>query len=213
MISIITPWLDSPELIPDYEAAVSGAQVIILDNGSDNETGIALREMVQRLGGGYIRNDANRGYAEANNQGLEAASGEVTIFLNNDITADPGWLDQVGESVKSGALYGPSLGMRYVDGAAIAYLEGWCLIGKTDELREIGGWNANAFPGLYWEDNELCWRAMRHGLSLKQIALPIQHINNYTSAKTPGAYDNSAKNRAVFEQIVRHDRENSHRMQ
>ena len=33
-ITIITPWLNSPELIPTYIASVKGADVIIIDNGS-----------------------------------------------------------------------------------------------------------------------------------------------------------------------------------
>lgn len=202
MTSIITPWLNHPELIRDYEQAVKGAQVIIIDNGSDKASANAICEMVDRLNGIYIHNAANQGYAAANNQGLEAATREITIFLNNDIIASPGWLDSLAK-LEAGALYGPSLGLRYVDGVCVPYLEGWCLIGHTADFRRIGGWNANAFPGLYWEDNELCWRAMRAGLSLRQIELPIVHLSNYTSKQTPGAYAESDRNRMVFEQIVR----------
>ena len=204
MITIITPWLNHPELIPEYEKAVHGAEVIIIDNNSDEQSAQAIREMVVRLNGTYIHNSANAGYAKANNQGLEAATGEVTIFLNNDITAPPGWLDSLA-NIRGGALYAPSMGMRYVDGSGVLYLEGWCLIGRTSDFRKIGGW-AQDWDGLYWEDNELCWRAMRAGLSMRTLPLKIKHINNYTSKDTPGAYDRSEANHARFEQIVRNDR-------
>ena len=207
MISLITPWLDHPELIPAYERAVMGAQVVIIDNGSAPETESALREMVKRLGGTYIRNDSNAGYTTANNQGLKAAEHEIVCFLNNDIESSAQmWYADLPKLLHPGALYGPSMGMRYVDGAAIPYLEGWCLIGHKADFERIGGWNDTDFPGLYWEDNELCWRAMRAGMSLKVIGLPLHHLNNYTSSQTPGAYDNSEANHAVFEQIVRRDR-------
>jgi GT2 family glycosyltransferase len=208
--SIITPWLNHPELIRDYEQAVKGAQVIIIDNGSDKASANAICEMVDRLNGIYIHNAANKGYAAANNQGLEAATREITIFLNNDITASPGWLDSLAK-LEAGALYGPSLGLRYVDGVCIPYLEGWCLIGHTSDFRKIGGW-AQDWDGLYWEDNELCWRATRAGLSLRPIGIPIQHMNNYTSKDTPGAYDRSDANRERFYEIVRRDRANSNRV-
>jgi len=211
MISVITPWLNSPELIPAYEAAVTGAQVVIIDNGSALGTESALREMVKRLGGIYHKNDVNMGYAYANNQGLRLAKGEIVCFLNNDIIAQPGWLDNL-KGLRRGALYGPSLQGRLVDGVGAAFLEGWCLIGYRADFERIGGWNDKAFPGLYWEDNELSWRAMRAGLVLKEISLPIYHLSNYTSKQTPGAYNASETNRLTFFEIVRRDRATSNRL-
>jgi len=205
MISLITPWLNHPELIPAYERAAEGAQVVIIDNASNATAEGALREMVKRLGGIYHRNYGNMGYAYANNQGLKLAKGEIVGFLNNDIIAQPGWLDSV-KTIPSGALYGPSLQGRLIDGIEAEFLEGWCLFGHKADLISIGGWNDRAFPGLYWEDNELCWRAMRAGLKLKEINLPIHHLSNTTSRGTPGAYDASESNRLKFFEIVRRDR-------
>ncbi|NMC35064.1 MAG: glycosyltransferase [Veillonellaceae bacterium] len=207
MISIITPWHNCPELIPDYEAAVNGAQVIAIDNASDPETSEKLRAMVTRLGHDsvFIRNDENAKFAHANNQGLNAASGEIVVFLNSDVRAHGDWLSIVG-ACKRGSLYSPSAGIRYVDGIPIYYLEGYCLFGWKEDFIRIGGWNDTDFPGLYWEDNEICWRASRAGLGMKQVALPLEHLSNYTSKRTPGAYDASAANQAVFDGIVREAR-------
>ena len=211
MISVITPWLDHPELIPAYERAVTGAQVVIIDNGSAPETESALREMVIRLRGTYIRNDSNVGYAKANNQGLRAAETKIVCFLNNDIEATGDWLS-IADKVQRGALYGPSLQGRTIDGIGVPFLEGWCLLGHKADFDRIFGWNEDAFPGLYWEDNELCWRATRAGLSLKEIRLPIRHLSNVTSKTTPGAYSNSEDNRMKFYEIVRRDRAISNRV-
>ena len=207
MISIITPFHNCPELIPDYEAAVYGAQVIVIDNASDAETSDKLRAMVQRLGHDSvcIRNETNAKYAHANNQGLAASSGDIVVFLNSDVRAHGDWLSAVS-TCKRGSLYSPSAGMRLVDGTPIYYLEGYCLFGWRDDFIRIGGWNDTDFPGLYWEDNEICWRASRAGLGLKQVALPLEHLSNYTSQRTPGAYDASMANQAVFERIVREAR-------
>ena len=206
-ISVITPWHNCPELIPDYEAAVYGAQVIVIDNASDAETSDKLRAMVQRLGHDSvcIRNETNAKYAHANNQGLAASSGDIVVFLNSDVRAHGDWLSAVS-TCKRGSLYSPSAGMRLVDGTPIYYLEGYCLFGWRDDFIRIGGWNDTDFPGLYWEDNEICWRASRAGLGLKQVALPLEHLSNYTSKRTPGAYDASMANQAVFERIVREAR-------
>lgn len=200
MISIVTAWLNSPELIPAYERSVKGAQVVIVDNGSDAVTRDALRGIVDRLGGVLIRNENNAGFAAANNQGMAAATGDIVVFLNNDIEAVGDWLAIVAQ-LKPGGLYSPSMLMQYVNGVPVMYLEGWCLIGYRADFERIGGW-AHDWDGLYWEDNELCFRASRAGLRLQQIPLPLVHLSNYTTSKTPGAYDHSSANRARFEQIV-----------
>lgn len=77
------------------------------------------------------------------------------------------------------------------------------MFGHKSDFEAIGGWNEVDFPGLYWEDNELCYRAERAGLQLKQAILSLVHLSNYTSRRTEGAYLHSEANRAVFERIVR----------
>ena len=208
MISIVTPFHNCSELLPDYEKAVMGAQVIAIDNASDPATSAKLQGMTERLGNGskYIRNDVNQGYSKANNQGLAIADGEIVVFLNSDIVSAGDWSDRV-KNAKKGAFYAPTTGVRVVDGEAIRYLEGWCLFGHKSDFEMIGGWRED-WEGMYWEDNELCWRAERAGLELVQSYLPLRHLSNYTTSRTPGAYDKRPSNQALFERIVRQDKNN-----
>ena len=203
-ISIVTPWHNCPELIAGYEQAVNGAQVIVIDNASDALTSGNLISMVERLGNGsrYVRNEENVGYSKANNQGLALAEGEIVVFLNSDIQKTDDWLGLV-QNTKKGSLYAPTTGVRIVDGVAYRYLEGCCLFGHKSDFEMIGGWNDRDFPGWYWEDNELCYRAEKAGLQLKQVILPLVHLSNYTSSRTSGAYDSRNDNQAAFERIVR----------
>lgn len=209
MISIITPFHNCPELLPDYEQAVQGARVVAIDNDSDTETANKLQAMVERLGNGsrYIRNNENVKYSKANNQGLAFADGEIVVFLNSDVKATGNWLISA-QNAKKGAIYSPTAGVRIVDGQVYRYLEGWCMFGHKSDFEMIGGWNDKDFPGLYWEDNELCYRAERAGLLLKQVIIPLVHLSNYTSRRTDGAYDYSQANREVFERIVRQGKNN-----
>jgi len=206
-VSIITPFHNCPELLPDYEQAVQGAQVIAIDNASDAVTELKLQAMVERLGNGscYVRNDENVKYSKANNQGLALADGEIVVFMNSDVVATGDWLARV-QNAKKGAFYSPTSGVRIVDGEVYRYIEGWCMFGHKSDFEAIGGWNERDFPGLYWEDNELCYRAEKAGLELKQVILPLAHLSNYTSRRTEGAYDFSQDNKAVFERIVRQGR-------
>jgi GT2 family glycosyltransferase len=160
MISIVTPWLDASELCPIYEKSVRGAQAVIVDNGSGPGHAVEIQRMVKRLGGVYIRNETNCLFATANNQGLAAATGEIIVFMNNDVEARYGFLEKIE---------------------------------RVDEY----------YTGLYWEDNDLCLRALTAGYKLVQTILPVWHYNNYTSARLPDAKAHSADNERKFLERVR----------
>jgi len=71
---------------PDFE-------VILVDNASQDETQEFLREFAQQHANVHlILNQTNQGFARGNNQGADAAQGQVLVFLNNDIVVTEGWL-------------------------------------------------------------------------------------------------------------------------
>ncbi len=65
---------------PDYE-------VIVVDDGSSDATGVIARQYDCRL----IQTE-NRGLANARNTGLAAATGEIIAYLDDDAYPDPDWL-------------------------------------------------------------------------------------------------------------------------
>jgi GT2 family glycosyltransferase len=68
-------------------------EVLVVDNGSSDGTRDYLAGLAERDSRVHaIRNDENRGFGAAVNQGLAAANGEVLVILNNDVVAPPGWL-------------------------------------------------------------------------------------------------------------------------
>lgn len=204
-VSIITPWLDHPEFIPDYEAAVSsaGVEVIVVDNGSAAANASLLREMIGRVGGRYIRNEENRWFSAANNQGLEVAAGSIILFLNNDIAAQAGWIDRVRADVKDGGLFGPTIAHTVVEQQTISYLEGWCIAGLRRVWDHLGGWDAQAFKMPYWEDVALSLRAARAGIGLHRALWPLAHKKNGTSGHLWATDHSLAHNRQVFLALLR----------
>lgn len=194
MISIVTPWLNASELVPVYESTTRGAQIIIVDNGSDWQHARHIEALCHRTGGVYIRNNENAGFSHANNQGLKVALGEIVMFLNNDVQARGAWLERVEREVQPGALYGVSMLNKH----GYDYIEGWCIAAQRAVWDALGGWDETYYTGLYWEDNDLCFRAHKLGVRLCRMTWPLWHHNNYTSRKTPGAYDHSAENERRF---------------
>lgn len=66
-------------------------EVIVVDNGSEDGSAAMVRRAHPSVT--LIANEANVGYAAANNQGIETASGEHVLLLNPDIVVHEGSLD------------------------------------------------------------------------------------------------------------------------
>lgn len=217
-ISVITPFKNGIDLLPDYIAATLGAELILIDNGSDQETADALRELPPDRGV-VIRNESNLGFAAANNQGYARATGDIIVFLNSDIAGDPSWLKLVVDDVQDGALYGPSVAQQLVYGLWLPYVEGWCVaatrvtwqrlygdwkpINAPYNERHAGPWDSIAYPGPYWEDNDLSFRALELGISLTHTAWPIQHKGGRTAGAIVKHGATLESNRATFVQRVK----------
>lgn len=216
-ISIISPFLNGLDLLPDYEAATIGAELILIDNGSEPETAEALATLPPERGK-VIRNESNLGFAAANNQGYAQASGDIIVFLNSDIAGDPAWLKLVADDVKDGALYGPSVQRQLVYGLWLPYVEGWCiaatratwdgLMVPTPHVMTVskegiragcyGPWDSIAYPGPYWEDTDLCFRALEQNISLIPTTWPIQHKGGRSAGPLVKHGDTFERNRATF---------------
>ena len=222
-LSIITPWYgpNSLALMGDYFQAVQGCQVITVDNASEHTIATQLVAMTNELGGEYIRNETNQGFAAANNQGFARATGDVVIFLNSDIAAPPNWLAAVAADVRGGALYGPSLQHQLVWGMWLPYIEGWCIAATRatwDGLRVITGgkstlhsgepgvaygftlgvWDQLHYSTPYWEDNDLCLRAHQADIALIHTAWPIQHKGGQSTGALIRHGQSFERNRATF---------------
>ncbi|WP_034636860.1 glycosyltransferase family 2 protein, partial [Desulfovibrio cuneatus] len=77
------------------------AEVIVVDNGSTDETAHALAPLGKQLFGNLftpIRWEENRNFGPACNAGAEAARAPMLFFLNNDTLLTPNWLPPLLEA-------------------------------------------------------------------------------------------------------------------
>ena len=100
-VSVIIPVLNNWELTQGCLRSLArhreGAEleVIVVDNGSADATAAELPALGSALFGDAfksLRNERNRNFGPACNQGAAAASGAYLFFLNNDTLLSPGWL-------------------------------------------------------------------------------------------------------------------------
>ncbi|HPJ17013.1 MAG TPA: glycosyltransferase [Candidatus Woesebacteria bacterium] len=67
-------------------------EVIVVDNNSDQST-VKLLKTYKNIK--LILNKTNYGFAKGNNIGLEIATGDYLIVLNNDVVVTPGWISRL----------------------------------------------------------------------------------------------------------------------
>ncbi len=83
-------------------------EIIVVDNASPDGTPQFLEDYARdRAHVQVLLNSENRGFAAANNQGLERARGEVLVLLNNDTVVPPGLLGRLVRKLRSD----PSIGL------------------------------------------------------------------------------------------------------
>lgn len=105
-VSIIIPvynnWMYIVKCLQSLErvGAHRRSEVIVVDNGSTDETPSNLRQFPWVR---VLRNDKNLGFAVACNLGARVARGRFLVFLNNDTEVRPGWLEALISRAESSA--------------------------------------------------------------------------------------------------------------
>ena len=87
-------WLrDSIESV--YAQTEQDFELIIVDNGSTDESLEQARSYCTRDNFTLIENGENTGFSHAVNQGIQLAKGEYVVLFNNDAFAEPDWLSEL----------------------------------------------------------------------------------------------------------------------
>jgi len=180
-------------------------ELILVDNGSTDETPAYLAGIP---GAKVIRNEQNLGFPKGCNQGIQAATGEYILLLNNDTIVVPGLLSELVAAAESdpviglvgpvsncvsgpqqvAASYGTTAELhRFAAGLAgqhrgalveVERLVGFCLLVKREVLEKIGGFDERFGLGLF-EDDDLCLRARQAGY--RAVYAPGVFIHHYGS--------------------------------
>ena len=164
-------------------------ELIVVDNASDDAT-IAYLKSLDNVK--LIFNQTNRGFPAAVNQGIELATGEYLLLLNNDTIVTTGWLQRMQEAMQretniglvgpcSNNVSGPQQvdcqladltcldGFDWERGKKFSNrtreserLVGFCLLIKRDVIEKIGTLDERFGTGCF-EDDDFCRRAIEAG--------------------------------------------------
>jgi len=168
-------------------------EVVVVDDGSSDGTSDWLASQIENPG--FIAIDQpNSGPARARNRGVEAASGDLILFLGDDTVPQPGWLAAHLEEHRLFGSPGPLAVLGYTSfspDAESPFLRfineygaqfGYILIEDPravpfnffytsnislprSELVRLGGFRED-FPAAAWEDIEFAYRAVGEGLKI-----------------------------------------------
>lgn len=98
--SVIIPNLNGAGWLKDSIESIRAQtfrdfELIVVDNGSADESLAIARSYVGQKGYTLIENGCNTGFSHAVNQGIRAAKGEYAVLFNNDAFAEPQWLEEL----------------------------------------------------------------------------------------------------------------------
>ncbi len=91
------------------EQTLRDFEIVFVDNGSSDGSVANIEQLAQRhaMPLRVIRNESNRGFAPACNQGIATATGHWLVLLNNDTRPEPQWLEMLVTTATSA----PNVGM------------------------------------------------------------------------------------------------------
>jgi GT2 family glycosyltransferase len=174
-------------------------EVIVVDDGSSDETAAIVREYSFKL-----ISTANRGLSSARNTGLKAAAGEIVAYTDDDACPDPHWLTYLAStfmSTKHVGVGGPNIrppGDGIVAGCVAnapggpvhvllsdreaEHIPGCNMAFRKAALQEVGGFDPRFRTA--GDDVDLCWRLQQNGgtLGFNHAAMVWHHRRNSVRA-------------------------------
>jgi glycosyltransferase involved in cell wall biosynthesis len=95
-------------------------EVLVVDNNSKDHTHAVVEQYIRKFPGRfrYLR-ESRQGKSHALNCGIGAAHGEILAFLDDDVTVEPTWLQNLTASIQSGEHAGAGGRIRATQSAAL----------------------------------------------------------------------------------------------
>ena len=159
---------------PDFE-------VVVVDDGSTDDTAAIASAFPVR-----VITSGGQGLSDARNRGLQASTGEIVAYLDDDAHPDPHWLTHIATTLSTtehAGVGGPNIApadagfvARCVDRApglpthvliddrVAEHIPGCNMAFRRDRLEAIGGFDTQFRTA--GDDVDVCWRLQERGWTL-----------------------------------------------
>ena len=210
ILSIVIPCYNkfnfTKSCLTDLSKLPNDHEIIIIDNGSSDETKLQLESSKEIT---YHRNDINLGFARASNIGYGLSTANNVLFLNNDIRVKSGiygdytnWTKPLLDYCDKG-LVGPTMGQldnnfNFIREAneklnGNSYMSGWCVASSKDIWNKLNiprDMTEKHIPQIfsedffcYFEDSDLSMRAKKLGIAMEVVKLSVVHFGKISSGQ------------------------------
>lgn len=220
-MSVVIPSRNGLELLKRQLPVLledAGIEVVVVDDCSSDGSTLALRKTFPSLK--VLTRNENPGFCHAVNAGMEAASSDLLMLLNNDVTPEPGcfegmarWLSDAPSCVAvavpgimrpdgtdDGAMeWGFRRGLAFTaPGAGHPYPSGACALWRRSAWFSLGGLSARYSP-IYWEDADMGERMTRSGMTMARYEGPgVLHEHAATMGTSTESETLRERNRFLF---------------
>jgi len=214
-VSIVIPNWNGRELLEKNLPFVLAAkdnkpnkilEIIVVDDGSNDDSVKFLKENYEGKIK-IIKHTKNRGFSASINTGVRSAKGDFVCLLNTDVAPEKDFLVSTRALFNDKKVFGVSLHEkgyagsigRFRDGFIVhdagkesdkAYETFWISGGSGIFRRsiwmELKGLDEALLSPLYWEDLDICYRALKRGyVLLWDPKANVSHIHESTTSKLP----------------------------
>lgn len=161
-------------------------EIIIVDDGSVDGSAKLISSMFPSVK--LIRHKKNRGFSASVNTGVRAAKEDLICLLNSDVTPENNFLEAVfphflkskvfavslNETGEFGwargffidGFIGHSTGSKPVTSHDTFWVSGGSGVFRRSVWMKLGGMDEKLLSPFYWEDVDLCYRALKRGYGL-----------------------------------------------
>ena len=183
-------------------------EIILVDDGSTDASVAYVRRHFPEVK--IVRHKINRGFISAVNTGARSARGNLLVLLNTDVYPYENFLERAIPHFNNDEVFGVSLHEKGYGSARGIFKDGFIIHAPGSESKEthdtfwvnggtgifrrsywmkLGGMDEMLLSPFYWEDVDLCYRAMKRGWSLLwEPNAKVVHEHEATTSKIPQDY-------------------------
>jgi len=190
-------------------------EIILVDDGSIDSSVEFIKKNFKEIK--IVKHKVNRGFSASVNTGARTARGDLLALLNNDVLPSANFLETAFSLFENPDVFAVSFNEKNY-GGAIGYFENgfvghrpsqkstkamesfWANGGSGLFRREfwmkLGGMDEKLFSPFYWEDVDLCYRALKRGwLVLWNPSSKVVHNHESTIGKINKKYRENIQER------------------
>lgn len=224
-VSIIIPSLNGKTILERNLPKVFDAfqdlknnilEIIIVDDGSSDDTVLFLNKFYKdkiKL----IKHTKNRGFSASVNTGARAAKGDILLLLNNDVIPEINFLESSLTLFNNKKVFAVSLHEKGYGSGKGQFKDGFIQLSMGEEndknhhsfyvsggsglfrksiWKELCGMDEKLLSPFYWEDIDLCFRALKRGyINLWEPGGKVIHDHESTISTLPKKYVDRIKER------------------